>query len=155
MLLDALLAYAHFIAIFAAIVFSTSEAALCRPEWLNAAVVDRLVLVNRVYRIAWGLVLLTGLARMGWGAKWGDLGWAFYGAQPWLHVKLALWALMAAMAWPPMRAYRRWQAAAHAGLGLPAEDDIRATRRTVMRATHLMLLLPLAAVLLARGMGWR
>ena len=39
---EALLAYAHFVAILSVVVFITSEAALCRAEWLNAAVVRRL-----------------------------------------------------------------------------------------------------------------
>ena len=47
MLLESLLAYAHFVAILSVVVFVTSEAALCRVEWLNAAVVRRLARVDR------------------------------------------------------------------------------------------------------------
>ena len=46
MLLESLLAYAHFVAILSVVVFITSEAALCRAEWLNAAVVRRLVMIQ-------------------------------------------------------------------------------------------------------------
>ncbi len=35
MLLESLLAYAHFVAILSVVVFITSEAALCRAEWLE------------------------------------------------------------------------------------------------------------------------
>ncbi|HET8693556.1 MAG TPA: DUF2214 family protein, partial [Aquabacterium sp.] len=52
MLLESLLAYAHFIAIFSVIVFMTSEAALCRAEWMNAAVVRRLVRLDLIYLLA-------------------------------------------------------------------------------------------------------
>ena len=40
MTLEALLAYAHILAILTLVVFISSEAALCRPEWMNAKVVD-------------------------------------------------------------------------------------------------------------------
>ena len=45
---EALLAYAHFVAILMLVVFVTSEAALCRPEWMNAAVVRRLARVDLI-----------------------------------------------------------------------------------------------------------
>jgi putative membrane protein len=47
----------------------------------------------------------------------------------------------------PHRTYARWAAAAT----LPAPDDVAAVRRRVMRASHAMMLIPLLAVLLARG----
>jgi putative membrane protein len=64
MTLEALLAYAHILAILSLVVFSTSEAALCRSEWMNAQVVERLVKVDRIYGIAAGLVLVTACAHM-------------------------------------------------------------------------------------------
>jgi len=51
-LLESLLAYAHFVAILSVVVFITSEAALCRAEWLNAAVVRRLARVDVIYLVA-------------------------------------------------------------------------------------------------------
>ena len=69
MTLEALLAYAHFLAILTLVVFISSEAALCRVEWMNAKVVERLAVVDRIYGIAAGAVLLTGVARTWWGMK--------------------------------------------------------------------------------------
>ena len=51
---EALLAYAHILAFLTLVVFVSSEAALCRPEWLNATIVERLVTVDRIYGIAAG-----------------------------------------------------------------------------------------------------
>ena len=51
MLLESLLAYAHFVAILSVVVFVTSEAALCRVEWLNAAVVHRLAVCPRAVAV--------------------------------------------------------------------------------------------------------
>ena len=53
---------------------------------------------------------------------------------------------------------RAIHAALAAGLatsGLPADAELRATRRLVMWAAHLMVLVPLLAVFLARGVGTR
>ena len=146
MLLEATLAYLHLAAVLAMVVFSTSQAALLRAEWLNAAAVQRLKLVNRVYLICLGALLLTGLLRMGLGVK----GVHWYGQQPLLWAKLAGLALLGWAAVAPSQAYRRWSAA---GAALPGADEVAAVRKQVMRASHGMLVIPALAVLLARGVG--
>ncbi|MBX3605614.1 MAG: DUF2214 family protein [Piscinibacter sp.] len=148
MILDALLAYLHFAAILTAVVFVASQAALCRPEWLNAAAVQRLARVNAIYLVALGLVLASGAARAQFGAKGPDWTWA----QPLLHLKLGLTLAMLAMAVGPTRRYAHWRDRLARDGSLPAEAEVRATRRSVMIASHLMLIIPLAAVLLARGL---
>ena len=77
-MLEPLLAYLHLLAILTMVVFMGSEAALCRAQWLNAAVVERLVLIDTIYGVSAVTVLLTGLARIVWGAK----GSAWYGGNP-------------------------------------------------------------------------
>ncbi|MBL0150479.1 MAG: hypothetical protein IPP87_18045 [Ideonella sp.] len=47
MMLEAALAYVHLAAILSWVVFVSSTAALARIEWLNPAVVNRLVVVGR------------------------------------------------------------------------------------------------------------
>ena len=148
MTLDALLAYLHFAAILTAVVFVASQAALCRPEWLNAAVVHRLVRVNTIYLVALVLIVLSGAARAQWGVK----GPAWTWAQPLLHLKLGLALAMLVMAAGPTRRYARWRQQLEANGALPDAGQVRATRRSVMIASHLMLLVPAAAVLLARGL---
>ena len=147
MLLEALLAYVHLAAVLAMVVFSTSQAALLRPEWLNAAAVQRLRLVDRIYLGTLAALLLTGLLRMTLGHK----GMAWYGVQPLLWAKLAGLGLLAWAAIGPHRAYARWATAPT----LPGADEVSAVRRTVMRAAHGMLLIPLLATLLARGVFTR
>ncbi|MDB5750928.1 MAG: putative rane protein [Ramlibacter sp.] len=61
---EALLSYAHILAVLTLVVFIASQAALCRSEWMNAAVVERLATVDRIYGIAAMAVLATGLARI-------------------------------------------------------------------------------------------
>jgi putative membrane protein len=149
MLVEALLAYAHFAAILTLVVFMTSLAALCRTEWLNAAVVRRLVRVDRIYWAALLVVGLTGLARMVWGIK--GLGW--YASQPLLLFKLALFVVIGVIALKPTRLFMRWQQVLDETGCLPDAHEITLARRRVMIEAHLLLLLPLAAVFVARGLA--
>lgn len=149
MILESLLAYAHIAALLGMVVFISSEAALCRGEWLNAAVVERLVRVDLLYLEATAAVALTGLARAFWGVK----GASWYWTDWLLHLKLALFVVVVLMSLRPAIAFRRWRAALRAGRGLPPADEVVATRRWVMRAAHLVPVIPLAAVFLARGYG--
>ncbi|MFZ4288365.1 DUF2214 family protein [Variovorax sp. HJSM1_2] len=149
MTIEALLAYAHFLAILTMVVFLSSEAALCRPEWLNAAVVERLARLDAVYGGAAVAVLATGLARVWWGMK----GSAWYWGQPLLHVKLTLFVIVGLMSIVPTLRFIRWRKTLHASGALPEEAEIRSTRKLVMVEAHLLVLIPLAAVFLARGLG--
>lgn len=151
MLLESLLAYAHFVAILSVVVFITSEAALCRVEWLNAAVVRRLARVDVIYLLAALAVLLTGVARTWWGMK--GLGW--YWQQPLLHLKLTLFVVIGLLSIQPTLAFRRWVKQVDADGALPDADEVRRVRRLIMIQAHLMVLIPLAASLLARGFWMR
>jgi putative membrane protein len=148
MTLEAILAYLHFLAILTLVVFISSEAALCRVEWINAAVVERLVRVDLIYGAAAIAVLATGVARTWWGVK-GTTAW--YWTHPLLHLKLALFVAVVVMSIFPTLTYFRWRKALRERGALPAEAEVRRTRRLVMIEAHLIMLVPLAAVFLARG----
>ncbi len=125
-----MLAFLHISAVLGLVVFASSEAALCRAEWMNAAVVERLVRVNAIGWIASAVLLLSGLARM----VWGDKGWAWLAGNPLLHLKLALFAVVLLLAIRPTRSYRRWRRALQAGGGgdsgrAPLGDDPDASDR--------------------------
>lgn len=108
MSLEAGLAYAHLLAILSLIVFLSSEAALCRAEWMNEAVVRRLGRLDLIYGLSALAVLLTGLARIYLGMK----GSAWYWGNPWLHAKLALLVVIGALSIQPTRMFIRWRARA-------------------------------------------
>lgn len=144
---EALLAYAHILAFLTMAVFLTSEAALCRIEWMNAAVVERLARVDLIYGLSAVLVLLTGLARIAWGMK----GAAWYGSQPLLHAKVGLFVLLGLMSIVPTLRYLRWRRALRGQGVLPEASEVKSTRRIVMVQAHLLALIPLLAVFLARG----
>ena len=149
MALEAILAYLHLLAILTMVVFIASEAALCRIEWLNAKVVERLVRLDAIYAGAAVAVLATGVARTVWGVK----GTAWYWANPLLHIKLTLFVVVALLAIGPTRSYLRWRKRLRAEGTLPTEAEVRKTRKLVMIEAHLIALVPLAAVFLARGFG--
>ncbi|HET8747430.1 MAG TPA: DUF2214 family protein [Ramlibacter sp.] len=149
MILESILAFLHLSAIFALIVFSTSEAALCRAEWMNEQIVQRLVRVDRIYWIALIAIVLTGLARVIWGIK--GSGW--YWTNWLLHLKITATVVVIALSLRPTLRFRRWLADHRAGGALPAEAEITQVRRMVMVNTHIVPLIPLAAVFLARGFG--
>ena len=149
MTLEAILAYLHLLAILTMVVFIASEAALCRVEWLNAAVVERLAKVDLVYGIAAVAVLATGVARTWWGVK----GTAWYWTNPLLHVKLTLFIVIGVVSIFPTLTYIRWRKALRTSGALPAEAEIRKTRKLVMVQAHLLAVIPLVAVFLARGFG--
>jgi putative membrane protein len=151
MTLEAILAYVHFLAILTMVVFIASEAALCRVEWLNAAAVERIARVDMVYGIAAIAVLLTGLARTWWGIK----GTTWYWTNPLLHVKLGLFIIIGVLSIFPTLTYFRWRKAVRSSGTLPDAADIKKTRKLVMIQAHLIALVPLVAVFLARGFGAR
>ena len=149
MTLEAILAYLHLLAILTMVVFIASEAALCRVQWLNAAVVERLARVDMIYGIAAVAVLLTGIARTVWGVK----GTAWYWTNPLLHVKLGLFIIVGVLSIFPTLTYFRWRKTLRATGKLPVEDDIKKTRRLVMMQAHIIAVIPLVAVFFARGFG--
>jgi putative membrane protein len=150
-MLEAALAYAHLIAILTWVVFIGSSTALTRAEWLNAAALARLARVDRLAAVGAMAVLISGLARVLWGAK----GAAWYLEQPLLWAKLALWLAMVAGGVSASRRIQAWQRVSRSGGGLPAAVDVAAVRRRLMVASHLMVLVPVLAVCLARGLGVR
>ena len=147
MLWESTLAYIHLALILSLAVFQGSLAALLRPEWFNTAVllrVQRVVLINK---IAMALVIASGLARFFYGMKPA----ASYLANPLMHAKITLVLIMMALALPCYRACKLWLRNYHENQSLPSETSIRKARRWIMASSHLMLLIPIFAVLMARG----
>jgi putative membrane protein len=80
-------------------------------------------------------------------------GSAWYWSNPWLHAKLVLLVVIGLLSIQPTRLFIRWRRTLDAGGGLPPPEQVRQARRLVMWQAHLLALVPLAAVLMARGFG--
>lgn len=149
MRIESALAYLHLAAMLGWVVFLTSQTALLRPAWCNAAALSRLATVSRLAHVAAAATLLSGLARALFGIK----GLAWYGAQPMLQAKLVLLLLMWAGAWTVSRQIVRWQRVVSLGGAMPGTTALDWARRRLLLVTHLMVVPPLLGVLLARGVG--
>ena len=146
---DALLAYLHYISIFTMIGFLTAEAVVLRPG-MTPEIRQRLARYDAVFGFAALAVLVTGLLRVFYGAK----GYTFYVHNPVFHVKVGLFILVGLLSIIPTITILRWK---KQGKTLPdfvpTPSEIAKTRRWVMIESHLIIFIPLAAVLMARGIG--
>ncbi len=147
MTFEAVLAALHIVAILTFVVFASSQAALCRIEWLNAAVVERLVRLDVIYNIAGVALLASGIARVLWGVK----GASWYLSQPLFHLKMALVLVMIVLPLVPSRAFRRWRQQLRASGALPGAAEVAKIRRLVMVQSHLLPFVAVIAVFWSRG----
>ncbi len=148
MTFEAILASLHLVAILTAVVFLSSEAALCRSEWMNAAVVRRLARLDMIYGLAALALLLTGIARMAWGVK----GLTWYVSQPLFHLKMLLFFGAALLSLRPTFTIRRWLKTLNQQGTLPPAEAVRTTRQWIMVQAHIIPVVAVVAVFWARGL---
>jgi putative membrane protein len=149
MWLDALLAYLHFTAVFVLFAFLSIELVLLKGE-LTAAAIRQLGRMDLWYFGSAIVVLASGFSRLVFGAKGPD----FY-LQSWpIYVKLALFLLVAIISVTPTLRFIQWRRHIErdAAWTVPPAEQ-RGTRRTVLIEVHLAALIPLVAVIMARGLG--
>ncbi|HEV7491109.1 MAG TPA: DUF2214 family protein [Rhodanobacteraceae bacterium] len=145
---DAILAYLHFGAIFTLIWFLAKEWTLLRAGAASLDV-ERLALADAGFGIAAGAVLVTGGLRAAFGIK----GWAFYAHNPVFHVKIGLFVLVGLISIAPTVMFLRWRKARRQdAASRVSEAEWKRARRLVMIELHLVALIPLAAVIMARGL---
>jgi putative membrane protein len=149
MWIDAILAYLHFAAVFTLVWFLAKEWTLLRSG-AGALDIERIARADAGFGILAGVVVATGALRAVWGAK----GWSFYAHNPVFHLKVGLFVLVGLLSIMPTRAFLRWRRARRgdAAWQVP-EAEWRRARRWVMVELHLIALIPLAAVIMSRGLG--
>ncbi len=147
MTLEAVLAALHLVAILTFVVFLSSQAALCRMEWMNAAVVERLARLDVIYGMAAMLMLGSGLARLIWGIK----GVSWYLSQPMFHIKITIVVAMAILSIWPSIVFRRWRSNLRTTGALPEALEVKKVRRLVMIQSHVLPVVAVIAVFWARG----
>jgi putative membrane protein len=149
LLRDALLAYAHFLAILFLTAVLCAELVLYRKE-LAAPVARQLQRIDLCFGIAAIVVIATGVARVVFGLK----GAEFYLHNPIFWTKMGLFLLVGLLSIPPTVHYLRWNAGLAAGA-----DAIREEPRTYGRIRSLLVaeivvlaFIPLCAALMSRGL---
>lgn len=149
MVLDAILAYLHYTAIFLLFAFLTVETMMMRGA-LDAAAVRVLGRVDIWYFSSALAALATGFARAIFGAKGPDF---YFSAWP-IYVKIGLFVLIAAISVLPTLEFIRWRRAFDHDAAYQVAPAARArVRRLIMVEVHLAALIPLVAVFMARGFG--
>lgn len=146
-MLDALLAYLHFVSIFATGFFLLLKWVRCRePVAGNRARV--LFRVDLAYFVSAMAALATGFSRAFFGAK----GAEFYFSNAAFLVKLGLFVAIAILSVPVTLAYMRWNKVLRSGDGVVEAREIRRARRFLLAEIVLLALLPAFAALMARGL---
>ena len=149
MWLDATLAYLHFISIFLLFGFLTAEAMIIRNP-LDAASIKLLGRVDMWFGASSVAVLVTGFARLAFGAKGGD----FYLSSWPIYAKVALFLVVGLMSIYPTIAFIRWRKLLDQNASWrPAPEEQVKYRKLVMAEVHLAALIPVFAVIMSRGLG--
>ncbi|HSE92814.1 MAG TPA: DUF2214 family protein [Methylomirabilota bacterium] len=146
--MEPLLAYFHVLAFVLTGAFLTTELVLCRPG-LAAPHVRLLPRLDIVFFLSALVALATGLLRLFFYAK----GVAFYLPNPAFHAKMALYLAVAVLSVYPTLRFIRWRRALIEGDALPPSQEVAAVRRLLHIELGLFALMPLMAVLMARGIG--
>ena len=149
MWLDAVLAYLHYTAIFLLFAFLAVQAVLLRTP-LDGRGVRLLGRMDIWYFGSAAATLVTGFLRAGLGAKGGDF---YFGAWP-IYAKIGLFLAVGIISVYPTLAFIRWRRAHEhePGWAVPADEQAR-IRKLVMLEVHLAALIPVFAVIMARGLG--
>jgi putative membrane protein len=127
--------------------FLVGELVLCHPG-MSAGDVRLLARIDIAFFAGALLAAATGLGRLFFWGKGVD----FYLPNPVFWVKMALYVIIAGLSVRPTMQFIRWNRAARHG-ALPSEGQVVAVRRSIHLELGLLALMPLVAVLMARGVG--
>jgi tyrosine decarboxylase/aspartate 1-decarboxylase len=144
MVAHVLTAYGHFLGIMTLMATLLAEHVTLQPH-MTRLHLQRLVMIDLLYGIAAGLVLITGLLRFAYFGK----GMFFYLGNPLFHVKVGLFVLVALLSIYPTVQFLSWRKLLKQG-HVPVVDLPRSTRlRYLIRLElGLLLIIPLLAVLI-------
>lgn len=145
---EATLAYLHYSAIFALCGAVMVEYVFLRQPDVRPYIA-MLARTDIVYGITAIAVLVTGLCRVFWFGKGVD----FYLATWLFHAKIFLAVLTALVSLVPTLRILRWKKDAAVGALVQPPANQKSTRLLVLLEMHLIFLMPLCAVFMARGYG--
>jgi putative membrane protein len=145
-ILDACLASLHHLAVFALVAVVVGEWLLISaPVPLDAVQLRRVARLDAAYGVLAVGVLVVGALRVVYGAK----GWAFYSTNPLFWAKLAVFAAVGLLSMVPTVRLLRWRRQPQ----LPQRAQWCALRPWLLAELALLAVVPVLAVLMARGFG--
>ena len=149
MWLDAILALLHYLAIFMLFAFLSVQAVLIKRP-IDADNLRTLGRVDMLYGAMSLAVLATGFLRAIYGAKGPDF---YFSAWP-VYAKLALFLAVGIISIKPTLTFIQWRRAMqHDAAWRVPPDEQSKIRRLVSIELHLAALIPVVAVIMARGLG--
>lgn len=143
-----LLASAHHLLAFLLVATLATELTLCRPG-IDTKTLATLGRVDLGYGVLSGLLLAAGMLRLFYGEK----GWTFYAVSPFFWAKMAALGAAGVMSLPPTLAILGWNRARRRGGAAPADVAIRRAHRWMHGEAAVLLLVPVFAAAMARGLG--
>lgn len=146
MLLDALLAWLHFLCIFTLVGALVAELVLYRRE-MSLARLTQLQRIDNWYGIAAGLVIVSGVLRVTLGLK----GAVFYMQSPIFWTKMGFFVIVALLSIPPTIHYIRLKKTAIAGNVSVPDQPYRNMWALLVLESGLLACIPLFATLLTHG----
>jgi putative membrane protein len=149
MLAHVITAYLHFLGMMMLMATLVAEHVTLQPQ-MTRLHLQRLAMSDLFYGIAAGIVFLTGLLRFAYFGK----GIHFYLGNPLFYVKVGMFLLVALISIYPTVQFLSWRKMLKQGdlpaLALPTITRLRAVIRLEL---GLLIVIPLLAVLMARGIG--
>lgn len=145
LILDALLASVHHLFVFSlvAVLFAELVLASGTPD---AARLRQLGRLDGAYGLLSMGIVAAGFLRASYGAK----GWAFYAHNPVFWTKIGVFVGVGLLSIVPTVRLVRWR---KAGV-IPDAAALRSTRQWMLAEVALIALIPVLAVLMARGIGY-
>ncbi len=145
---DLILSILHFLLVFTMVGCLVAELILVRPG-LDSATLKRVGRIDAIYGAGAVLLLFIGFGRVYFGLKSPEFYWSS-GA---FHTKLALFVLIALASIPPTIRFIQWRKGFSNGSRTSIlDDEVRGVRRWLHIEAGLLVLMPVFAGLMARGM---
>lgn len=148
---DLILAIVHHLIVFGIAAVLAAELALMRPAAMSPHTVRLLGRFDAAYGALSIAILVIGFSRVWFGAKGPD----FYLHNHAFWAKVAAFAVVGLLSIKPTLRILAWQKALKADPAFtPPAAELTATRRTMLAEIHVFTLIPIAAALMARGIGF-
>lgn len=149
MVAHVIVVYLHYLGIMTLMAMLLAQYVTLQPN-MTRLHMQRLATTDLLYAIAAGIVFITGVLRFVYFGK----GMHFYLGNPLFYLKIGIFIVIALVSIYPTRQFASWRQAI-AQDRLPDLDTQRLTRlRYVVRLElGLLIVIPLLAVLMARGIG--
>lgn len=145
---DFLLASLHHVLVFSLFAILAVEIVYAKPG-MSADTLRRVAKVDGLYGGVSLAVIIVGFLR----AIYGLRGWDYYEGNILFWVKIGMFLVVGLLSIAPTLAFLKWtKRLKDDPAALPADGEVRAIRKWLHMETSVLILIPVVAAALARGM---